>query len=108
MQQKQKPFQAPGELHQPQQRGVAGVLAPNSFTCLGSPCAIPASGNRPGEIPFANVERPCSLKLNLPEPIIPHQASPASFAGKIFSIECRRSKAMAVESRNLGDGLGMV
>lgn len=52
---------------------VAGVLAPNSFTCLGSPCPIPASGNRPGEIPFANVERPCSLKLNLPEPIIPHQ-----------------------------------
>ena len=52
---------------------VAGVLSPPNFTCLGAPCRIPAAGNRPGEVLNANVERPCSLKLNLPEPLIPHQ-----------------------------------
>ena len=52
---------------------VAGVLSPSTFTCLGSPCPIPPAGHRPGEIPNANQERPCSLKLNLPEPLIPHE-----------------------------------
>ena len=75
------------------------MLAPNSFTCLGSPCPIPASGNRPGEIPFANVERPCSLKLNLPDPIIPHQAA----VGQDF----RRPKTVTfgLSRRWVGDSL---